>query len=349
MPRRILSRSGNRDFLPICQEEGADAYMIDADFNFQTPKIEKTESSPDGRYGKFVVEPLERGYGLTLGNSMRRIMLSSLVGTAVSNIHIDGVLHEFSSIPGVKEDVTEIVLNIKQIVFRSESDSNEPVEAYLNMQGECVVTAGDIQVGPDITIINPDQVIAHLNDDNARLDMRLTITNGRGYDSADVNKDPNAPVGTIAVDSIYTPIERVNMNVENTRVGQNTDYDKLTLEIYTNGATTAEEALSLAARVMDEHLKVFINLSDTGKTAEVMTEPDSQPASAAMMMTIEELDLGVRSFNCLKRAGINTVEELCNKTPEDMMKVRNLGKKSLDEVLLKLQKYGLHLRDSESK
>jgi DNA-directed RNA polymerase subunit alpha len=293
------------------------------------------------------VEPLERGYGLTLGNSMRRIMLSSLVGTAVSSIHIDGVLHEFSSIPGVKEDVTEIVLNIKQIVFRNESESNEPVEAYINYSGEGVVTAGDIQVGSEIKIINPDQVIAHLNDENSRLDMRLTIKNGRGYDSSEANKDPNQPVGTIAVDSIYTPIERVNMNVENTRVGQNTDYDKLTLEIFTNGATTPEEALSLAARVMAEHLKVFINLSDTAVNAEVMTEPEKKPASAAMSMTIEELDLGVRSFNCLKRAGINTVEELCNKTPEDMMKVRNLGKKSLDEVLLKLKKYGLGLRESE--
>ncbi|MGI5989470.1 MAG: DNA-directed RNA polymerase subunit alpha [Lachnospiraceae bacterium] len=321
--------------------------MKDADFNFQMPKIEKTESSPDGKYGKFVVEPLERGYGLTLGNSMRRIMLSSLVGTAVSSIHIDGVLHEFSSIPGVKEDVTEIVLNIKQIVFRNESDSNDPVEAYINYSGEGVVTAKDIQVGSEIKIINPDQVIAHLNDENSRLDMRLTITNGRGYDSAEVNKDPSQPVGTIAIDSIYTPIERVNMNVENTRVGQNTDYDKLTLEIYTNGATTPEEALSLAARVMAEHLKVFINLSDTAVNAEVMTEPEKKPASAAMSMTIEELDLGVRSFNCLKRAGINTVEELCSKTPEDMMKVRNLGKKSLDEVLLKLKKYGLGLRESE--
>ncbi|MCH3987594.1 MAG: DNA-directed RNA polymerase subunit alpha [Lachnospiraceae bacterium] len=311
------------------------------------PRIEKTASSPDGKYGKFVVEPLERGYGLTLGNSMRRIMLSSLVGTAVTSIHIDGVLHEFSSIPGVKEDVTEIVLNIKQIVFRNESESNEPVEAYINYSGEGVVTAGDIQVGSEIKIINPDQVIAHLNDENSRLDMRLTIKNGRGYDSSEVNKDPSQPVGTIAVDSIYTPIERVNMNVENTRVGQNTDYDKLTLEIFTNGATTPEEALSLAARVMAEHLKVFINLSDTAVNAEVMTEPEKKPASAAMSMTIEELDLGVRSFNCLKRAGINTVEELCNKTPEDMMKVRNLGKKSLDEVLLKLKKYGLGLRESE--
>lgn len=321
--------------------------MKDADFNFQMPRIEKTVSSPDGKYGKFVVEPLERGYGLTLGNSMRRIMLSSLVGTAVTSIHIDGVLHEFSSIPGVKEDVTEIVLNIKQIVFRNESESNEPVEAYINYSGEGVVTAGDIQVGSEIKIINPDQVIAHLNDENSRLDMRLTIKNGRGYDSSEVNKDPSQPVGTIAVDSIYTPIERVNMNVENTRVGQNTDYDKLTLEIFTNGATTPEEALSLAARVMAEHLKVFINLSDTAVNAEVMTEPEKKPASAAMSMTIEELDLGVRSFNCLKRAGINTVEELCNKTPEDMMKVRNLGKKSLDEVLLKLKKYGLGLRESE--
>ena len=321
--------------------------MKDADFNFQMPRIEKTASSPDGNYGKFVVEPLERGYGLTLGNSMRRIMLSSLVGTAVTSIHIDGVLHEFSSIPGVKEDVTEIVLNIKQIVFRNESESNESVEAYINYSGEGVVTAGDIQVGSEIKIINPDQVIAHLNDENSRLDMRLTIKNGRGYDSSEVNKDPSQPVGTIAVDSIYTPIERVNMNVENTRVGQNTDYDKLTLEIFTNGATTPEEALSLAARVMAEHLKVFINLSDTAVNAEVMTEPEKKPASAAMSMTIEELDLGVRSFNCLKRAGINTVEELCNKTPEDMMKVRNLGKKSLDEVLLKLKKYGLGLRESE--
>ena len=321
--------------------------MVDADFNFKMPKIQMTEESEDGKYSRFVVEPLERGYGLTLGNSLRRIMLSSLVGTAVSSIKIDGVLHEFSSIPGVKEDVTEIVMNIKQLSIRNNGNSVEPVIAHIDYSGEGVVKASDIKVDPDIEIVNPDLVIAHLNNSDSKLVMELTITNGRGYVSSEKNKKDDMAAGVIAIDSIYTPVERVNMSVENTRVGQDTDFDKLTLDIFTNGTINPEEALSLAAKVLSEHLKVFINLSENAANAEVMGAAEEEEPFNALSMSIEDLELSVRSFNCLKRAGINTVEQLTNKTPDDMMKVRNLGKKSLDEVLLKLKELGLSLSPNE--
>ena len=321
--------------------------MVDADFNFNMPKIEMTEESEDGKYGKFVVEPLERGYGLTLGNSLRRIMLSSLVGTAVSSVKIDGVLHEFSSIPGVREDVTEIIL-IKKLAIKNNSNSVEPMTAHIDFAGEGVVKASDIKVDPDIEIVNPDLVIAHLNGGaDCKLSMELTITNGRGYVSSEKNKHEDMPAGVIAVDSIYTPVERVNMAVQNTRVGQDTDFDKLTLDIFTNGTITPDEALSLAAKVLSEHLKVFINLSVNAANAEVMVVAQEDESSKVLSMSIEDLELSVRSFNCLKRAGINTVEQLCNKTPDDMMKVRNLGKKSLDEVLLKLKELNLSLSPNE--
>ena len=319
-------------------------------FDFEKPKIEIAEISEDKSYGKFVVEPLERGYGLTLGNSLRRIMLSSLPGAAVSQVKIDGVLHEFSSIPGVKEDVTEIIMNIKSLAIKNNSIDEEPKSAYIDFQGEGVVTAADIHIASndDIEIMNPEQVIATLSGGpDCRLYMELTITNGRGYVGADRNKRDDLPIGVIAVDSIYTPVERVNMNVENTRVGQMTDYDKLTLEVYTNGTLAPDEALSLAAKVLSEHLNLFINLSDSAKVVEVMADKPDSDTDKALEMNIDEPELSVRSYNCLKRAGINTVEELCDRTPEDMMKVRNLGRKSLEEVLTKLKELNLSLKPSE--
>ena len=317
-------------------------------FDFNKPKIQITEMSDDKRYGKFVVEPLERGYGITLGNSLRRIMLSSLPGAAVSQVKIDGVLHEFSSIPGVKEDVTEIVMNLKNLAIKNLSDSNEPKTAYIEFEGEGVVTGADVQVDQDLEILNSDQVIATLNGGtDCKFNAELTITKGRGYVSADKGKTEDMPIGVIAVDAIYTPVERVNMSVENTRVGQVTDFDKLTLEIYTNGTLDADEAVSLAAKVLSEHLSLFIDLSESAKTAEVMIEKEDNEKEKVLEMNIDELELSVRSYNCLKRAGINTVEELCNRTPEDMMKVRNLGRKSLEEVLAKLKELGLQLNPSE--
>ena len=315
---------------------------------FNKPKIEIADISEDKKYGKFVVEPLERGYGTTLGNSLRRIMLSSLPGTAVSQVKIDGVLHEFSSIPGVKEDVTEIIMNIKSLSIKNNSDSEEAKVAYIDFEGEGVVTAGDIQCDPDIEILNPDLVIAHLNGGaDSKLYMELTITKGRGYVSADKNKNDELPIGVIAVDSIYTPVERVNLTVQNTRVGQVTDYDKLTLDVYTNGTLAPDEAVSLAAKVLSEHLSLFIDLSENAKQAEIMVETESDEKEKVLEMNIDELELSVRSYKCLKRAGINTVEELCNRTSEDMMKVRNLGRKSLEEVLAKLKELGLELNQSE--
>ena len=317
-------------------------------FDFNKPKIQITEMSDDKRYGKFVVEPLERGYGITLGNSLRRIMLSSLPGAAVSQVKIDGVLHEFSSIPGVKEDVTEIVMNLKNLAIKNLSDSNEPKTAYIEFEGEGVVTGADIQVDQDLEILNSDQVIATLNGGtDCKFNAELTITKGRGYVSADKGKTEDMPIGVIAVDAIYTPVERVNMSVENTRVGQVTDFDKLTLEIYTNGTLDADEAVSLAAKVLSEHLSLFIDLSESAKTAEVMIEKEDNEKEKVLEMNIDELELSVRSYNCLKRAGINTVEELCNRTSEDMMKVRNLGRKSLEEVLAKLKELGLQLHPSD--
>lgn len=311
-------------------------------FDFERPNIEVTEISEDKKYGRFVVEPLERGYGITLGNSLRRIMLSSLPGAAVSQVKIEGVLHEFTSIPGVKEDVTEIVMNLKSLAIKNSSSSNEPKTAYIEYTGEGVVRASDIQVDSEVEIINKDQIIATLSGKDAKLFMELTITKGRGYVSSDKNKNPEA-IGVIAVDSIYTPVERVNMTVENTRVGQDTDLDKLTLDVFTNGTLAPDESVSLAAKVLSEHLKLFIDLSENAKSAEVMVEKEDDAKEKVKEMSIDELELSVRSYNCLKRAGINTVEELVNKTPEDMMKVRNLGRKSLEEVLAKLEELGLEL------
>ena len=316
-------------------------------FEFEKPRIEIAEISDDNKYGKFVVEPLERGYGITLGNSLRRIMLSSLPGTAVSQVKIKGVLHEFSSLPGVKEDVTEIVMNIKDLCIKNNSTTNEPKVAYIDASGDKVVTAGDIQVDADLEILNPDLVIANLSGPEAKLEMELLITNGRGYVGSDKNKGLDSSIDAIAVDSIYTPVERVNLTVQNTRVGQVTDYDKLTLDVFTNGTLAPDEAVSLAAKVLSEHLNLFIDLSENAKSVDVMVEKEDDQKEKVLEMSIDELELSVRSYNCLKRAGINTVEELTNKTPDDMMKVRNLGRKSLYEVYAKLKELGLSLRTGD--
>ena len=316
-------------------------------FDFERPNIEVAEISEDKKYGRFVVEPLERGYGITLGNSLRRIMLSSLPGAAVSQIKVEGVLHEFSAIPGVKEDMTEIIMNLKSLAIKNSSETNEAKTAYIEYEGEGIVHASDIQADQDIEILNPDLVIATLSGKDTKLYIELTITRGRGYVSADKNKHEDLPIGVIAIDSIYTPVERVNVSVENTRVGQITDYDKLTLDVFTNGTLVPDEAVSLAAKVLSEHLNLFIDLSENAKTAEVMVEKEDDEREKVLEMSIDELELSVRSYNCLKRAGINTVEELCNRTSEDMMKVRNLGRKSLEEVLAKLKELGLQLNPSE--
>ncbi len=314
-------------------------------FDFEKPNIEIAEISEDKTFGRFVCEPLERGYGTTLGNSLRRIMLSSLPGTAVSQVKIDGVRDEFSTIDGVKEDVTEIIMNIKNLVIKNNNKDNENVTAYIDFDGEGVVTAADIKCGPEIEIINKEQIIATVS--GVKFSMELIITNGRGYVGADKNKGDDSPIGIISIDSEYTPVERVNLLVENTRVGQMTDYDKLTLDVFTNGAMMPDEAVSFAAKVLSEHLSLFINLSENAKTAEIMVEKEEDGKEKALEMNIDELELSVRSYNCLKRAGINTVEELCNKTPDDMMKVRNLGRKSLEEVLTKLKELGLSLRQED--
>ncbi len=316
-------------------------------FEFEKPKINIIEESDDKKYARFVIEPLERGYGITLGNSLRRIMLSSLPGAAVSQIKIDGALHEFGGIDGVKEDISEIILNIKGLAIRDNSKSNEPKMAYIEYSGEGVVTGADIQTDMDIEILNPDHVIATLDNDNSSLNIQLQIIKGRGYNSAEKNKTDDDAIGIIPIDSIFSPVERVNLEVENTRVGQITDYDKLTLDVYTNGILLPDEAVSLAAKVLSEHLNLFIELSESARSAEVMVEKDEEKKDKALEMNIEDLELSVRSFNCLKRANINTVEELINKTPDDMMKVRNLGRKSLEEVLQKLDELGLALRTSD--
>ena len=317
-------------------------------FDFNKPNIEIAEISDDKKYGRFVVEPLERGYGTTLGNSLRRIMLSSLPGAAISQIKIDGVLHEFSSIPGVKEDVSEIIMNLKTLAIKNSSETDEPKTAYIEFEGEGVVTAADIQADSDIEIMNPETVIATLNGGaDSKLYMELTITKGRGYVGSDTNKTEDMPIGVIPIDSIYTPVERVNLTVQNTRVGQITDYDKLTLDVYTNGTLAPDEAVSLAAKVLNEHLKLFIDLSEVAQSAEVMIEKEDDEKEKVLEMSIDELELSVRSYNCLKRAGINTVEELTNRTSEDMMKVRNLGRKSLEEVLAKLKELGLELSQGD--
>ena len=322
--------------------------MVNTDFSFKVPKIEKVSESTDKKTATFVVEPLERGFGLTLGSSLRRRMLSSLSGTAVTGIKIEGVLHEFSSIPGVHEDVSEIIMNIKQLVIKNVAQINEPTTARIEFEGEGVVRASDIQIGPDYEIVNPDLVIAHLNTPDSKLYMDLAINNGRGYISADKNKSDDQPVGVISIDSIYTPIERVNMAVTNTRVGHDTDLDKLTLDITTNGSITPEDALSLAAKTLRDQLNVFIDLSDAVEIIEDVVVEETPDTSEILSMKIEDMELSVRSFNCLKRAGINTDEDLCNKTESEMMKIRNLGNKSLVEVHERLEAMGLSLRkDSE--
>lgn len=312
----------------------------------EKPRIETEELTEDGKYGKFVVEPLERGFGNTLGNSLRRVLLSSLEGCAVTSIKIDGVLHEFSTIPGVKEDVTEIVLNMKSVVAKLYETSPKVVE--ISAQGPCVVTAGDIKCDSEVEILNPEQHIATLGED-AKLNMEITIDKGRGYIPAERNKliSGNNVIGVLPIDSIYTPVLKVNYTVDNTRVGQITDYDKLTLDVWTNGVINAQEAVSLAAKVLTEHLNLFVNLSDKASSAEVMVEKDDKGKEKILEMTIEDLDLSVRSFNCLKRAGINTVEDLINNSEEDMMKVRNLGRKSLEEVIQKLNSLGFSLQKED--
>ncbi len=317
-------------------------------FDFEKPNIEIAEMSEDRKYARFVIEPLERGYGETLGNSLRRIMLSSLPGVAVSQVKFGGVLHEFTTIPGVKEDVTDIILNLKSLAIRSRADFTEPKIGYIDFQGEGVVHASDIRVDSDLEICNPDLVIATLSGGkDAHLTAEITITRGRGYVSAEDNKSDDLPIGVIAVDSIYTPIERVNPMVENTRVGKITDFDKLTLDVYTNGTLDPDAAVSLAAKVLSEHLSLFINLSESAKTAEVLVEKDNTEKEKTMDMNIVELELSVRSSNCLMRAGISTVGELCSRTLEELLKVRNLGRKSLEEILGKLHEMGLELSSGE--
>lgn len=310
----------------------------------EKPKIECIESNENGSYGKFVVEPLERGYGITLGNSLRRILLSSLPGVAAKSVKIDGVLHEFSTVTGVKEDVTELILNIKRLAVKMSGEG--PRTIYIDAVGPCEVTAADIKTDVDIEIVNKDLHIATLDTDG-KLYMEITIDKGRGYVMQNKNKADDMPIGTIAVDSIYTPVKRVNFTVENTRVGQITDYDKLTLEVWTNGTILPEEAISLSAKILIEHFKLFMTLTDHENDVEIMVEKEEDKKEKVLEMTIEELDLSVRSYNCLKRAGINTVQELTERTMEDMMKVRNLGKKSLEEVEQKLQALGLSLKQSE--
>ena len=318
----------------------------------EKPNITTVNLSDDGRNGKFIVEPLERGYGVTLGNSLRRVLLSSLPGVAVTNIKIDGVLHEISTINGVKEDVCEIVLNVKGITAKLHGDSAKM--AVIDMTGPCVVTAGDINQDADLEILNPDHHIATLGE-NVRFYMELTFDHGRGYVSQDknkqiytqVNQGASAPIGTIFTDSIYTPVYNVNYTVENTRVGSNTDYDKLTLEVLTNGTISAKEAISLGAKILNEHLNLFVDLSDEAKNTEIMVESIATVKEKVLEMTIEELDMSVRSFNCLKRAGIDTVEDLISRTEDEMIRVRNLGKKSLEEVINKLHSLGLELKKDE--
>lgn len=310
----------------------------------EKPNIETVEISEDAKYGKFVVEPLERGYGTTLGNSLRRILLSSLPGSAVTAVQIDGVLHEFSTIEGVVEDVTTIILNLKQLALKIYSDEEKVLE--IDAEGEGIVTAADLTHDSDVDILNPDLHIASLAK-GGRLHMRVTAKRGRGYVPAENNKSDDQPIGVIPVDSIYTPVSRVNYQVENTRVGQVTNYDKLTLDVWTDGSIRPEEAVSLGAKILTEHLNIFVGLTDQAQNAEIMVEKEEDQKEKVLEMTIEELDLSVRSYNCLKRAGINTVQELTQKTEEDMMKVRNLGRKSLEEVQEKLGELGLSLRKEE--
>jgi DNA-directed RNA polymerase subunit alpha len=310
----------------------------------EKPRIETVEINENGSYGKFVVEPLERGYGTTLGNSLRRILLSSLPGAAATTVKIEGVLHEFSTIPGVVEDTTEIILNLKRLSLKIHSDEEKTLT--IDATGPAVVTAADIRVDSDVDVLNPDLHIATLAD-GARLFMEITANRGRGYVPADRNKKEDMEIGIIPIDSIYTPIERVNYTVENTRVGQVTNYDKLTLEVWTDGSIRPDEAVSLGAKILTEHLMLFVGLTDKVRDTEIMIEKEDDKKEKVLEMTIEELELSVRSYNCLKRAGINTVQELCSKTEEEMMKVRNLGRKSLEEVQEKLEDLGLALRKED--
>ena len=311
----------------------------------EKPRITCMDTPEDASYGKYVVEPLERGYGMTLGNSLRRILLSSLPGYAATSIKIAGVQHEFTTIPGVKEDVTEIVLNIKRVIVKLHSQGVKTV--YIDAVGPCEVRAGDIKADAEVEILNPELLICTLGPD-ASLNMEITLSQGRGYVSSDRNKTAQTPIGVIPVDSIYSPVTKVNYTVEPCRVGDRTDYDKLTLEVWTNGTISAKDAVSLGAKIMVDHLTVFTSLSDTVSTSSTVVEKTSDRPDAKLSMTIDELDLSVRSFNCLKRANINTVADLINKTGEDMMKVRNMGKKSLDEVQKKLEMMGLSLASEES-
>ena len=311
----------------------------------EKPRIECIETPTESSYGKYIIEPLERGYGTTLGNSLRRVLLSSLPGTAVTSIRINGVQHEFSTIPGVKEDVTEIVLNVKSIVARLHSEGAKTV--YIEAVGEGVVTAGDIKTDAEVEVLNPEQPIATLEPDGA-LSMELTFDHGRGYVSADKNKNPQTAIGTIPVDSIYTPVLKVNYSVENTRVGNQTDFDKLTIEVWTDKTITARDAVSLGAKILCDHFTLFTDLSDTVGNHPTVVEKTEQQRDKVLEMTIEELDLSVRSFNCLKRANINTVEDLISKTQDEMIKVRNLGRKSLEEVEHKLAQMGLSLADEDN-
>ena len=311
----------------------------------EKPRIECIDSQEDVSYGKYIVEPLERGYGTTLGNSLRRILLSSLPGTAATSIKIAGVQHEFSTVPGVKEDVTEIVLNVKKIIAKLHCQGTKTV--YIDAAGECEVTAGDIKADGEVEILNPEQHICSLGPD-ASFNMEITLSPGRGYVPSDKNKTPNMPIGTIAVDSIYTPVYKVNYTVENTRVGNMTDYDKLTLEVWTDSTISARDAVSLGAKILSDHLSLFTNLSETVASKPTMAEKAETHRDKVLEMTIEELDLSVRSFNCLKRANINNVEDLISRTGEDMMKVRNMGRKSLEEVQNKLAMMGLSLASDDS-
>jgi DNA-directed RNA polymerase subunit alpha len=310
----------------------------------EKPRIETVEINENGSYGKFVVEPLERGYGTTLGNSLRRILLSSLPGAAATSVKIEGVLHEFSTIPGVVEDTTEIILNLKRLSLKIHSDEEKTLT--IDAEGPGVVTAADIRVDSDVDVLNPDLHIATLAE-GAKLFMEITANRGRGYIPADRNKKEDMEIGVIPIDSIYTPIERVNYSIENTRVGQVTNYDKLTLEVWTDGSIRPDEAVSLGAKILTEHLMLFVGLTDKVRDTEIMIEKEDDKKEKVLEMTIEELELSVRSYNCLKRAGINTVQELCSKTEEEMMKVRNLGRKSLEEVQEKLQELGLALRKED--
>lgn len=310
----------------------------------EKPRIETVEISEDSTYGKFVIEPLERGYGTTLGNSLRRILLSSLPGAAITSVQIDGVLHEFSTIEGVVEDVASIILNLKKLALKIYSDEEKVLE--IDVKGEATVTAADITHDSDVEILNPDLYIATVAS-NGHLRIRMYARRGRGYTPADQNKREDLPIGVIPIDSIYTPVSRVSYQVENTRVGQNSNYDKLSLDVWTDGSIGPKEAISLGAKILTEHLNIFVSLTDEAQAAEIMVEKEEDQKEKVLEMTIEELDLSVRSYNCLKRAGINTVLELTNKTEDDMMKVRNLGRKSLEEVKSKLAELGLSLRKED--